>query len=300
MTTHPQKASPSAAQAAPATPEDSLAARAAEELVAAMSTEDKIHLVHGHVELSYTVPPLPEWGFPGLFMTDGPAGINLVSGSAGRSTAFPCPLALAATWNRELALAQGRAIAEEALQHGYNVVLAPNVDVVRQPWWGRAPEQFGEDPYLISEMAVPFVQGVQSRPVLANVKHLAVYTQETDRLAWREQRAGRTDPARDLPAGLPGSGHSRGCAIGDELLQLGQQHAHLRTCGADPAHPQGGMGLLWLDPERLRLNKQHRALRQRRLRSGNAGRVGERWLRSQRVPVRGTARPSDRRRLGTD
>jgi len=183
MTTHPQKASPSAAQAAPATPEDSLAARAAEELVAAMSTEDKIHLVHGHVELSYTVPPLPEWGFPGLFMTDGPAGINLVSGSAGRSTAFPCPLALAATWNRELALAQGRAIAEEALQHGYNVVLAPNVDVVRQPWWGRAPEQFGEDPYLISEMAVPFVQGVQSRPVLANVKHLAVYTQETDRLA---------------------------------------------------------------------------------------------------------------------
>ena len=154
----------------------------AQALLDRMTLEQKIHLLHGHVPLAYTVPPLPALEIPALLMTDGPAGVNLTLGSGQTSTALPAPITLAATWNPEAARRQGEVIATELRAAGMNVLLAPNVDVVRQPWWGRAAEQFGEDPLLISAMAVPFIQAVQSRAVVANAKHFLLYNQETNRL----------------------------------------------------------------------------------------------------------------------
>lgn len=154
-----------------------------ESLLAQMSLPQKLHLLHGHVPLAYSVPPIPELGIPALKMTDGPAGVNLTLGeSAARATAMPMPLAVAATWNLAAAALQGELLAKELLSHGYNVLLAPNVDVIRQPWWGRAAEQFGEDPWLIAQMAVAFIQAAQSYPVIACVKHFILYNQETNRL----------------------------------------------------------------------------------------------------------------------
>jgi beta-glucosidase len=167
-----------------ATPEAAAAIeQRAQTLLARMTLEQKIHLLHGHVPLAYTVRPLPELGIPALLMTDGPSGVNLTLGSGRTSTALPAPITLAATWNPEAARRQGNIIATELRAAGMNVLLAPNVDLVRQPWWGRAAEEFGEDPLLISAMAVPFIQAVQSHAVVANVKHFLLYNQETNRLA---------------------------------------------------------------------------------------------------------------------
>ncbi|MGQ0602896.1 MAG: glycoside hydrolase family 3 C-terminal domain-containing protein, partial [Anaerolineales bacterium] len=155
-----------------------------EDLLARMTLEQKIHLLHGHVPLAYTVPPIPQLGIPTLKMTDGPAGVNLTLGeSAARATALPMPVAVAATWNPAIAARQGELLARELLSHGYNVLLAPNVDVVRQPWWGRAAEQFGEDPLLITQMAAAFIRAVQSYPVIACAKHFILYNQETNRMS---------------------------------------------------------------------------------------------------------------------
>ncbi len=149
-------------------------------LLAQLTLEQKLHLLHGHVQMAYSVPPIVEVGFPGLQMTDGPAGINL-GPDRGPSTALPMPLAVAATWNPEASAMQGDMLAKELLACGMNVLLAPNVDIVRQPWWGRAAEQWGEDPLLAARMAVPFIRAVQSYPVVATVKHFITYDQETNR-----------------------------------------------------------------------------------------------------------------------
>lgn len=151
-------------------------------LIARMSLEDKIHMVHGHVASRYCVPALDHLGIPALNMTDGPSGVNAGGDGEALSTAFPSSLALAATFDPTLAVAQGAAIATELLSHKMNVLLAPNLDVVRHPWWGRATEQYGEEPSLIAAMGAGFVTGVQSRGVVANAKHFAAYTQETGRM----------------------------------------------------------------------------------------------------------------------
>ena len=109
-------------------------------LIARMSLDEKIHLVHGHVASRYEVPPLDHLGIPGLRMTDGPSGVNAGGDGAAQSTAFPSSMAVAATFDPELAREQGGAIARELLTHGMNVLLAPNLDIVRHPWWGRAIE----------------------------------------------------------------------------------------------------------------------------------------------------------------
>jgi beta-glucosidase len=156
----------------------------AESFHAHRTLEQKLHMHHGHVPLAYTVPSIGELDIPALKMTDGPAGINLTLGeSAAPATALPMPLALAATWNPSMAALQGDLLAKELLSHGYNVLLAPNVDVVRLPWWGRAAEQFGEDPYLVAQMGAAFIQAVQSHPVIACAKHFVLYNQETNRMS---------------------------------------------------------------------------------------------------------------------
>ena len=164
----------------------------AQALLARMTIEDKIHMVHGHVASRYSVPALEHLGIPALNMTDGPSGVNAGGDGEALSTAFPSSLALAATFDPALAQAQGAAIACELLAHRMNVLLAPNLDVVRHPWWGRATEQYGEEPALIAAMGAAFVTGVQGQGVVANAKHFAAYTQETGRMRAHDIRIDET------------------------------------------------------------------------------------------------------------
>lgn len=161
-------------------------------LIERMSLDEKIHLVHGHVASRYEVTPLDHLGVPALKMTDGPSGVNAGGNSTAQSTAFPSSLALAATFDPELAREQGGAIARELLTHGMNVLLAPNLDIVRHPWWGRATEQYGEDPVLTALMGEGFIRGVQENGVIASAKHFAAYSQETGRMQANDVRMDET------------------------------------------------------------------------------------------------------------
>lgn len=116
---------------------------------------------------------IPSLGIPALRMSDGPLGVG-----GGPATAFPIPLGQAATFNPDLAYRIGAAVAGEVRHRGNNLIHAPVADLVRNPLAGRVFETFGEDPYLVSQMVVEWIRGVQSRGVLADVKHFAAYVQE--------------------------------------------------------------------------------------------------------------------------
>src|SRR4051812_44011634 len=115
-------------------------------------------------------------------MADGPVGVRIANPNVDqRSTEFPSGTAMSASWDRALLRTVGATLGDEALHTGHNVLLAPTVDIARTPLWGRAFEGFGEDPLLNGTMGAEYVRGVQSHPVMATVKHFAVYDQETRR-----------------------------------------------------------------------------------------------------------------------
>jgi beta-glucosidase len=97
-------------------------------------------------------------------------------------TAFPKAIALAATWDRDLARRFGEALGEEFRGKGMSVVDGPTLNLLRTWHWGRAGETFGEDPFLTSELAVPEILGIQSRNVIAVAKHFAGNNQENSRI----------------------------------------------------------------------------------------------------------------------
>ncbi|HEY1580172.1 MAG TPA: glycoside hydrolase family 3 N-terminal domain-containing protein [Terracidiphilus sp.] len=109
-------------------------------------------------------------GIPVLFIEEGLHGYDT-------GTVFPAPIGLAATWDTELAERTGADIASEARAHGVGMVLAPVLDLARDPRWGRVEEDFGEDPYLTGQMGLAFVRGAQGSSlrsegsVVAEPKH---------------------------------------------------------------------------------------------------------------------------------
>ncbi len=111
-------------------------------------------------------------GIPALFIEEGLHGYN-------DGTVFPTPLNLAATWDPEVAQKTGAAIAAEMRSQGVDMVLAPVLDLAREPRWGRVEEDFGEDPYLTGQMGLAYVRGAQGdsldsdHSVIAEPKHFA-------------------------------------------------------------------------------------------------------------------------------
>ena len=96
-------------------------------------------------------------------------------------TQLPAPVAAAASWDTALMRRYGATIGAEERGKGVGVNLAPTVNIVRDPRWGRAFESFSEDPFLTASMAVADIQGIQGEGIMAQVKHWAVYNQETFR-----------------------------------------------------------------------------------------------------------------------
>jgi beta-glucosidase len=154
-------------------------------LLGAMALEEKVDLATGErcYLYGYYNAPIDRLGIPALTMTDGPAGIRIPYQrvNRGRATQLPAPIAVAASFDPSLAREQGDILGAEAFSTGHNVVLGPTLDIARSPLAGRTFEAFGEDPVLSASLAGPMVEGIQAHPVLADAKHYAVYTQETDR-----------------------------------------------------------------------------------------------------------------------
>ncbi|MBN1652301.1 MAG: glycoside hydrolase family 3 C-terminal domain-containing protein [Deltaproteobacteria bacterium] len=123
-------------------------------------------------------------GIRGIRFRDGPRGLNLAAelpeGKSGYSTAFPVPAARGAAFDMDLEYRIGVAIGDETLASGNTLMLAPTVNILRHPAWGRAQETYGEDPYLLGRLGTAFVIGVQEY-IPACAKHYAANNIENGR-----------------------------------------------------------------------------------------------------------------------
>lgn len=117
-----------------------------------------------------------------------------------KSTTYPATIALAATWDADLAFRAGRALGRDARARGIHVVLGPGVNIYRSPLCGRNFEYLGEDPALASACVVPFIRGLQEEGVSATVKHYAANYQEYDRHGVSSDMDERTMREVYLPA----------------------------------------------------------------------------------------------------
>jgi beta-glucosidase len=159
-----------------------------DQLISQMTLEEKINMIHASG--IFSSGGVPRLGIPDFRMSDGPCGIRMeikkedwspAGWNNDNGTYFPAQTALAATWDTSLARAFGIALGQESKIRGKHVQLAPGINIIRTPLNGRNWEYMSEDPYLISSMVVPVIQGMQSNGVAACVKHFALNNQETDR-----------------------------------------------------------------------------------------------------------------------
>lgn len=157
---------------APAAVAASSSGARANAVLARMTLEEKLEL------MGSGAAGVPRLCIPPLRFVDGPNGIG--EGSPG-VTAFPNAENVGASWDPSLAYRYGVALGGEAAGKGDALLAAPTINIVRSPLWGREPETFGEDPFLTSQLVAPEIRGIQSRQVIAEVKHFAAYNQETGR-----------------------------------------------------------------------------------------------------------------------
>ncbi|HMI25921.1 MAG TPA: glycoside hydrolase family 3 N-terminal domain-containing protein, partial [Streptosporangiaceae bacterium] len=175
------QASPAASATCPWVTSRAPVSQRVAQLMSQMTLADEITLVEGHGTSNpyvFYTPAIPALCIPAVGLEDGPAGV--ADGLTG-VTELPAGVALAATWDPSLAGQYGRVIGAEENGKGASANLGPTVNIDRDPRWGRSFEALSEDPFLNASLDVPEIAGVQSQDVEAQVKHFAVYNQETYR-----------------------------------------------------------------------------------------------------------------------
>jgi beta-glucosidase len=150
------------------------------EVLARMTQAQEVDLLTGANGSSYVglIPAIGSLCIPALNLEDGPAGV--ADGMTG-VTQLPAPVDAAATWDTAAEKQYGQVVGAEEAAKGATIDLGPTINIVRDPRWGRAFETIGEDPYLNGTLSAAEIQGVQSTGTMAQVKHFAVYNQETNR-----------------------------------------------------------------------------------------------------------------------
>jgi beta-glucosidase len=152
------------------------------ELTAAMTLQEKLSLMQlepgsgAYAGYEHYIPPIPQLCMPAVVQQDGPAGVG---GGLTGVTQLPAPIAAASTFSTSVMRAYGAAIGGEMRAKGIDDALAPMLNLLRVPEWGRAFESLGEDPFLASQLGDADIEGIQSQGVIADAKHYTDYNQET-------------------------------------------------------------------------------------------------------------------------
>lgn len=160
-----------------------------EDIIKKMSLEDKVKLCSG--ANFWDTEEMKEYGIESISMSDGPHGLRKQEGQGDHlgindsipATCFPAACCSGSTWNRELLKDMGKAIGEESLEYGVDVVLGPGVNIKRNPLCGRNFEYFSEDPYISGKLGAAWIEGVQSKGVGTSLKHFSANNQENERLS---------------------------------------------------------------------------------------------------------------------
>ena len=176
-----------------------------EEVIAAMTLEEKAQLLVGvghqdfvgsgamlgqHSRLvagaAGQTAEISRLGIPATVVADGPAGVHINPTRPGTNqtfyaTGFPIGTCLASTWNTDLVYHVGKAIGNETLEYGIDVILGPGMNLHRSPLCGRNFEYYSEDPIVTGLIGSAMVKGIQSQGVGVSAKHFAANSQESDR-----------------------------------------------------------------------------------------------------------------------
>ena len=179
-----------------------------QEVIAAMTIEEKAAMVIGGGrkavrsaidgsmigQTEFKVPgaagitnAIPRLGIPSMVMADGPAGVRISpirnndSLHTYYATAFPVGTALASTWDTDLVYKVGEAFGNEVREYGIDILLAPGMNIHRNPLGGRNFEYYAEDPLITGKIAAAVIKGMQSNGIGTAIKHFAANNQETNR-----------------------------------------------------------------------------------------------------------------------
>jgi beta-glucosidase len=174
--------------------------RLAREVLEKMTLEEKVNEMTGQGMTRFIISiilkgkPVPVYGggseqlgIPPLAFSDGPKGV-----AVGESTSFPVAMARGATWDVKLERRVAEAIGKEMRANDCNYFGGLCINLLWHPSGGRAQETYSEDPWLLGEMAVALIDGVQAHNVMACAKHFALNNQETARFAIDVQLDERT------------------------------------------------------------------------------------------------------------
>ena len=146
-----------------------------EKLIKEMTLQEKVEFIGGYN--SFYIRGIERLGIPEIRMADGPVGVR----NPGPSTAFTASIALAASFDKNLANEVGAAIGREARSKNVHIMLGPAMNIHRAPFCGRNFEYLGEDPYLAGKIATSYTLGMQNEGVMATAKHYDANYQDFNR-----------------------------------------------------------------------------------------------------------------------
>lgn len=158
------------------------------DIISKMTIEEKAQMCSG--KDFWTISDIKKFNVKSLLVSDGPHGLRkpqktnmLFLKDSPKSICFPTSSLTACSWDRELIYNIGNYLGIECQAENINLLLGPGINIKRSPLCGRNFEYFSEDPYLTSEMAINFINGVQSQGIGTSLKHFALNNQEYRRMS---------------------------------------------------------------------------------------------------------------------